>query len=105
MDHSYPPDLIRHIAVSTGLPEAVAVRVAADVVAYFTETVEEFVQRRHDELRRGQRKNDEIWPLIAAELGARRFAARELSERQLRRIVYELRTKPARAGERPPTRA
>ena len=88
MNDSYPPDLIRHIAVSTGLPEATAIRVAADVVAYFEETVEEFVQRRHDELRRRQRKNNEIWPVIAAELRARRFAARELSERQLRRIVY-----------------
>ena len=48
----------------------------------------EFVQRRHDELRRRQRKNGEIWPVIATELGARRFAAPELSERQLRRIVY-----------------
>lgn len=89
MNDSYPPDLIRHIAVSTGLPEATAVRVAADIVAYFEETVEEFVQRRHDELqRRQQKKNDEIWPVIAAELGARRFAAQKLSERQLRRIVY-----------------
>lgn len=88
MKDSYLPDLIRHIAVSTGLPEATAIRVAADVVAYFEETVEEFVQRRHDELRRRQRKNDEIWPVIAAELGVRRFAAPELSERQLRRIVY-----------------
>jgi hypothetical protein len=88
MNDSYPPDLIRHIAVSTGLPEATAVRVVADVTAYFAETVEEFVQRRHDELRRRQRKNDEIWPVIAAELGARRFVAPGLSERQLRRIVY-----------------
>jgi hypothetical protein len=88
MNDSYPPDLIRHIAVSTGLPEATAVRVVADVTAYFAETVEEFVQRRHDELRRRQRKNDEIWPVIAAELGARRFVAPRLSERQLRRIVY-----------------
>jgi hypothetical protein len=88
MNDSYPPDLIRHIAVSTGLPEVTAVRVVADVTAYFAETVEEFVQRRHDELRRRQRKNDEIWPVIAAELGARRFVAPELSERQLRRIVY-----------------
>jgi hypothetical protein len=88
MNDSYPPDLVRHIAVSTGLPETTAVRVVADVVAYFAETAEEFVQRRHDELRRRQRKNDEIWPVIATELGARRFAAPDLSERQLRRIVY-----------------
>jgi len=50
--------------------------------------VEDFVRRRHAELQARQHKNDEIWPLIAAELGQRRFAAPALSERQLRRIVY-----------------
>ena len=34
------------------------------------------------------RKNEEIWPLVEAELRQRRFAAPGLSERQLRRIVY-----------------
>jgi hypothetical protein len=88
MTDSFPQDLVRHIAASTGLPEATATRVVADVAAYFSETAEEFVRRRHGELQRRQRKNDEIWPLIAAELGARRFQASEMSERQLRRIVY-----------------
>ena len=46
------------------------------------------VSRRHAELQRRQYKNDEIWPLIMAELGQRRFPAPALSERQLRRIVY-----------------
>ena len=82
------PDLARHVAASTGLTEATAARVVADVTAYFGETVEEFVQRRHGELRRRQVKNDQIWPAITAELSARRFVAPELSERQLRRIVY-----------------
>ena len=84
----FPQDLVRYLAASTGLPQPTAIRVIADVAAYFDETVEEFVCRRHAELRRRQRKNDEIWPLIAAELGQRRFAAPGLSERQLRRIVY-----------------
>lgn len=86
--HLYPQDLVRHIAASTGLPEATATRVVADVAAYFAETVEDFVRRRHAELQRKQLKNDEIWPLIAAEIGTRRFGARDLSGRQLRRIVY-----------------
>jgi hypothetical protein len=94
MNEPYPQDLVRHIAASTGLPEPTATRVVADVAAYFAETVEEFVCRRHDELKRRQRKNDDIWPQIAAELRTRRFGARELSGRQLRRIVYD----------RPPTR-
>ncbi len=84
----YPQDLVRHIAASTGLPEAIATRVVADIAAYYGETVEVFVCRRHEELKRKQRKNDEIWPQIAAELVTRRFRSPELSGRQLRRIVY-----------------
>jgi hypothetical protein len=84
----FPQDLTRYLAASTGLPQPTVVRVIADVVTYFSETVEEFVRRRHAELQQRQRKNDEIWPLIAAELGQRRFAAPAVSERQLRRIVY-----------------
>ena len=84
----FPQDLARYLAASTGLPLPTAVRVVADVATYFNETVEEFVCRRHAELKHRQHKNDEIWPLIAAELRQRRFAAPELSERQLRRMVY-----------------
>jgi hypothetical protein len=83
-----PQDLVRHVARSTGLDEATAARVVADVIAYFGQTVEEYVIGRHDALKRRNRKNDDIWPLIAAELENRRFKAGELSERQLRRIVY-----------------
>jgi len=84
----FPQDLARYLAASTGLPQPTAVRVIADVATYFNETIEEFVRRRHTELQRSQHKNDEIWRLIAAELGQRRFPAPALSERQLRRIVY-----------------
>ena len=84
----FPQDLARYLAASTGLLQPTAVRVIADVATYFSETVEDYVRRRHAELQARQRKNDEIWPLIAAELGQRRFAAPALSERQLRRIVY-----------------
>jgi hypothetical protein len=88
MPDSFPQDLARYLAASTGLPQSTTARVIADVTAYFGETVEEFVRRRHTELRRGQHKNDEIWPAVAAELSQRRFAAPGLSERQLRRLVY-----------------
>src|SRR5512142_3188727 len=84
------PDLIRHVTVSTGLPYATAARVVADVLAYYGETAEDFVRRRHHELRLRQVKNADIWMAIAAELTVRRFAAPALSQRQLRRIVYGL---------------
>jgi hypothetical protein len=88
MDDSRPQDLIRHVARSTGLDEATASRVVADVMAYFGQTVEEYVIQRHEDLKSRNRRNDDIWPLIMAELNARRFKAGELSERQLRRMVY-----------------
>ena len=88
MPDPFPQDLARYLAASTGLPQSTAIRVIADVTTYFSETIEEFVRRRHAELQRTQRKNDEIWPVIAAELSQRRFAAPGLSERQLRRLVY-----------------
>jgi hypothetical protein len=81
-------DLIRHVTASTGLPQATAARVVADVVAYFGETVDEFVRRRHHEMRLRQVKNDQIWSAIAEEMRLRRFGAPVLSHRQLRRIVY-----------------
>jgi hypothetical protein len=88
MDDSYPQDLVRHVARSTGLDEATASRVVADVMAYFGQTVEEYVIARHENLKSRNRKNDDIWPLIMNELKARRFKADELTERQLRRMVY-----------------
>lgn len=83
-----PQELARYLTASTGLPQPTTARVIADVNAYYDETVEEYVRRRHTELRRKSRKNDEIWPEIAAEIANRRFSAPELSDRQLRRMVY-----------------
>ena len=89
MNETYPQDLISNVAASTGLPEATASRVVADVAAYFSETVDQFVKRRHAELQdKGNKRNDDIWPQLEAELASRRFRAESLSERQLRRIVY-----------------
>jgi hypothetical protein len=81
-------ELIRHVVASTGLAPDVAARVVSDVLAYFGETTDEFVRRRHGELSRRGHTNAQIWPLIAAELAERRVAAAPLSQRQLRRIVY-----------------
>ena len=80
--------LVRHVVGSTGLPEPVAERVIADVIAYFSETAEAFIRRRHAELQGRGRKNAEIWRVIAAELAERPVGPGEFTERQLRRIVY-----------------
>jgi hypothetical protein len=87
-DDPFPQDLARYLAASTGLPPPTTIRVIADVNAYYDETVEDFVRRRHAELRAQGCKNDEIWPRMMAELNNRRFKAGALTDRQLRRIVY-----------------
>jgi hypothetical protein len=87
-DARLPPDLVRHVALSTGLDGATASRVVADVMAYFGETAPDYVVRRHEELKQRNRKNDEIWPVIMSELRDRRFRVQDVSERQLRRMVY-----------------
>ncbi|WP_188187769.1 hypothetical protein [Nonomuraea sp. SYSU D8015] len=85
--HPYE-DLITHLTRTSPLGPGEAARVIADVLAYFSETVEEFVRRRHGELKKRGHTNDEIFPRISAELRVRRVAGPELSLRQLRRIVY-----------------
>ena len=59
-----------------------------DVLAFHAEPVEDYVRRRHAELKTYGVRNPEIFARLAEELAHRVVAAPELSERQLRRIVY-----------------
>jgi hypothetical protein len=88
MPRSPDPAIVERIAASTGLSPAEAGRVVEDVVAWFAEPVEDYVRRRHEHLKTYGAKNPEIFARIAQELAARVVAAPELSERQLRRIIY-----------------
>ena len=85
-----PPDaaLVARIVASTGLSPAEAARVVEDVVAFHAEPVEDYVRRRHAQMKTYGARNDEIFARIAEELAGRVVAAPGLSERQLRRIVY-----------------
>ena len=80
--------LVTHLVAGTGLTPTEAQRVVEDVLAFYAEPVEEYVRRRHAELKTYGAKNDEIFARIAAELEERVVAAPSLSERQLRRIIY-----------------
>ncbi|WP_049577860.1 hypothetical protein [Streptomyces sp. SBT349] len=81
-------DLVDHLVRSTPLARGEAARVVLDVLAYFDETAEEFVRRRHRELRSQGLTNAAIFQRIADELPHRAVAPPELSLRQLRRIIY-----------------
>ena len=81
-------ELAEQISRTTGLTPDDARRVVADVLAYFTETTEQYVRRRHRELQTYGARNDEIFDRLRAELRHWPVRAPELSARQLRRIVY-----------------
>lgn len=81
-------DLIDHLVRTTPLQRGEAARVVLDVLAYFDETAEAFIRRRHRELQAKGLLNAEIFDLITAELPGRAVTPPEYSLRQLRRIVY-----------------
>ena len=81
-------NLVAHVSATTGLSAPEATRVIEDVVDFLAEPVEDYVRRRHAELKTHGGKNPAIFARIADELATRVVAAPELTERQLRRIVY-----------------
>ncbi|TGB06473.1 hypothetical protein [Streptomyces sp. MZ04] len=81
-------DLVDHLTRSTPLQRGEALRVIQDVLAYFDETTEQFVRRRHRELQGQGLLNAAIFEQISADLEYRAVAPPELSLRQLRRMIY-----------------
>lgn len=81
-------DLVDHLTRSTPLQRGEALRVIQDVLAYFDETTEDFVRRRHRELQGQGLLNAAIFEQISADLEYRAVAPPELSLRQLRRMIY-----------------
>ena len=87
-DLSELQELIAYLVRTTALSPGEATRVVGDVLAYLSETPESFVQRRHLALQAEGLSNPEIFARLQAELAQWRFRAPELSERQIRRIIY-----------------
>ncbi|MGB8945456.1 MAG: hypothetical protein WCD21_35265 [Streptomyces sp.] len=81
-------DLVDHLTRSTPLQRGEALRVVQDVLAYFDETTEQFVRRRHRELQGQGLLNAAIFEQISADLKYRAVAPPELTLRQLRRMIY-----------------
>ena len=82
------PDLVDRLVASTGLTASEALRVVEDVLAFHAEPVEDYVRRRHAHLKTFGARNVEIFPRLREELRDRIVAAPDLTERQLRRIIY-----------------
>jgi hypothetical protein len=81
-------DLVEYLIRTCPLSPAEASRVVDDVLGYFSEAPQDYVRRRHRELKARGLTNDLAFEQIAAEIPQRRYAPSALSLRQLRRIVY-----------------
>jgi hypothetical protein len=81
-------DLVTHLVRTTPLPRSMAERVVEEVVAYYSESVEAFIRRRHRELQARGLANPEIFQQIVEELRTQPVAAPAMSARQVRRVIY-----------------
>lgn len=71
-----------------GLSPDQARRAVGEVVDCLSRTVDEYVIERHGELRSRGLPNSSIYRAMTRELPRLRFAAPQLTERQLRRRIY-----------------
>lgn len=81
--------LINHLCQGSGLTPPEARKLVDEVIAYFSETPEDYVRRRHLEIKQELGlSNPQIFQRIETELAQLVFAAPELTRRQIRRIIY-----------------
>ena len=88
LDHTELTDLIAYLARSSRLNAAEASRVVNEILEFLAETPEDYIRRRHIRLQNQGLSNQEIFARLAQELPRWRFRAPELSERQIRRVIY-----------------
>ena len=81
-------ELVAYLARSSRMTLAEARRAVDEVLAFMSETPEEFIRRRHIALQAQGQSNTAIFAQIARELAQRRFRAPDYSERQIRRVIY-----------------
>ncbi len=81
--------LINHLCHGSGLTPSEARKIVDEVITYFAETPEDYVRRRHLEIKQEQGlPNPQIFERIEAEMVQLVFAAPALTQRQIRRIIY-----------------
>jgi hypothetical protein len=59
-----------------------------ELLDHWSETTNEYVARRHRELQHAGVPNRDVYGQVALELGERRFGARPMTLRQIRRRIY-----------------
>ena len=87
-DLSELQELIAYLVRTSRLSPQEAARIVGEVLTFLDETPEAFIRRRHRALQAEGLSNSAIFARIMTEVGQWRFRASELSERQIRRIIY-----------------
>ncbi len=87
-DISVPTELIDHLCRCSRLTAEEAEHIVSEVLSYYSETPEDYVRHRHQELQALGKNNSDIYSTLQAELQARRFGAKPLTTRQIRRTIY-----------------
>jgi hypothetical protein len=81
--------LINHLCQNSDLTPSQALKTVNEVISYFSESAEDYVRRRHLEIKQEYGlANPQIFQRIEAELAQLVFAAPPLTQRQIRRIIY-----------------
>ncbi len=89
IDKSNLQPLLDHLCNTSPLQLDEAQKLVTEVIAYFSETTEDWVLRRHSELKHGEgMSNAQIYARIENELPDTVFVSHALSQRQIRRIIY-----------------
>jgi len=87
-DSSLNPAFRGHLLSIVNIGEPELDKVIASLLDHWSETLVQFVVRRHKELQRSRVPNRLAYAQIRDEVKSRRFLAEPLSERQVRRILY-----------------
>ena len=87
-DNPLPIELIDHLCRNSRLTADEAEHVVNEVLAYFSDTPDEFLRARHQELQALGGSNTEIYASLQQELELHRFRSKPLSTRQIRRAIY-----------------
>jgi len=83
-----PRELIDHLCRAGAIERTTAERLLAEVLAFYDETADDFIRRRHHEMQLAGYANAQIFRALVTEIPSRRFAAEPRSERQIRRAIY-----------------
>jgi len=87
-DPALSPEFVQHLLRVVDVGPRELDKIVEELLDHWSETVEDYVRRRHRELQRSGVPNRVVYGQIAEELERRPVRSSPLSVRQVRRIIY-----------------